>query len=103
MKEILDIEEEMALNEATVSDLHQQLAQGAVVVSGIFACLESCSRRLIFGRRVLSRCTRKVSRKDSTSTEPKPLDRNTPRRCHIKSSANRSMYVDPSSYHPLPY
>jgi len=36
MKDILDIEEEMILNEATVSDLHQQLAQGAVIVSGIF-------------------------------------------------------------------
>jgi hypothetical protein len=36
MKDILDIEEEMILNEATVSDLHQQLAQGAVVVSDVY-------------------------------------------------------------------
>lgn len=35
MKDILDIEEEMILHEATVSDLHQQLAQGVVIVSGI--------------------------------------------------------------------
>jgi len=35
MKDILDIEEEMIINEATVSDLHQQLAQGTIIVSGI--------------------------------------------------------------------
>jgi hypothetical protein len=35
MKDILDIEEEMILNEATVNELHQQLAQGQVIVSNV--------------------------------------------------------------------
>lgn len=33
MKDILDIEEEMILHEATVNDLYQQLCQGTPIVS----------------------------------------------------------------------
>jgi hypothetical protein len=39
MKDILDIEEEMIINEATVSDLHQRLAQGDVIVSAVRSVL----------------------------------------------------------------
>lgn len=35
MKDMLDIEEEMIINEATVSDLHQRLAQDGAIVSAV--------------------------------------------------------------------
>jgi hypothetical protein len=101
MKDILDIEEEMILNEATVSELHQQLAKGDVIVSDI--SLLALLWLSLPARKALLRCMRKVLRKGSTSTEPKPLDRNMRRKCLIKNSASIFMCVDLPLFYSFGY